>query len=121
VQPPPSPARTDFTLITEYTPESSGCYSVYSVVRPQLTAQVHTLSWWRGGGGVQLGELCYLLTAQTQSYTNVVHSVKQTVVWYQLTSQVQTTVYHSIGVQLNAFWYQQIAQPQTYTTVVVYC
>jgi hypothetical protein len=28
---PPSPARTDFTLITECTPESSGCNSVYSV------------------------------------------------------------------------------------------
>jgi hypothetical protein len=25
VHPPPSPARTDFTLITECTPESSGC------------------------------------------------------------------------------------------------
>jgi hypothetical protein len=32
VHPPPSPARTDFTLITECTPESSGCNSVYSVV-----------------------------------------------------------------------------------------
>jgi hypothetical protein len=31
VHPPPSPARTDFTLITECTPESSGCNSVYSV------------------------------------------------------------------------------------------
>jgi hypothetical protein len=30
VHPPPSPARTDFTLITECTPESSGCNSVYS-------------------------------------------------------------------------------------------
>ncbi len=30
--PPPSPARTDFTLITECTPESSGRNSVYSVV-----------------------------------------------------------------------------------------
>ncbi len=29
--PPPSPARTNFTLITECTPESSGCSSVYSV------------------------------------------------------------------------------------------
>ncbi len=29
--PPPSPARADFTLMTECTPESSGCYSVYSV------------------------------------------------------------------------------------------
>jgi hypothetical protein len=32
VHPPPSPARTDFTLITECTPESSGCNSVYSVL-----------------------------------------------------------------------------------------
>jgi hypothetical protein len=30
VHPPPSPARTNFTLITECTPESSGCNSVYS-------------------------------------------------------------------------------------------
>ena len=29
--PPPSPARANFTLMTECTPESSGCYSVYSV------------------------------------------------------------------------------------------
>ncbi len=32
MHPPPSPARNDFTLITECTPESSGCNSVYSVV-----------------------------------------------------------------------------------------
>ncbi len=32
MHPPPSPARTNFTLITECTPESSGCNSVYSVV-----------------------------------------------------------------------------------------
>jgi hypothetical protein len=31
VHPPPSPARANFTLITECTPESSGCNSVYSV------------------------------------------------------------------------------------------
>jgi hypothetical protein len=30
--PPPSPARVNFTLMTECTPESSDCYSVYSVV-----------------------------------------------------------------------------------------
>ncbi len=30
--PPPLPARANFTLITECTPESSGCNSVYSVV-----------------------------------------------------------------------------------------
>jgi hypothetical protein len=29
--PPPSPARANFTLMTECTPESSGCNSVYSV------------------------------------------------------------------------------------------
>jgi hypothetical protein len=29
--PPPSPDRANFTLITECTPESSGCYSVYTV------------------------------------------------------------------------------------------
>ncbi len=28
-----SPARVNFTLMTECTPESSGCYSVYSVVQ----------------------------------------------------------------------------------------
>jgi hypothetical protein len=32
VHPPPSPARANFTLMTECTPESSGCNSVYSVV-----------------------------------------------------------------------------------------
>jgi hypothetical protein len=32
VHPPPTPARANFTLITECTPESSGCNSVYSVV-----------------------------------------------------------------------------------------
>jgi hypothetical protein len=32
VHPPPSPARANFTLMTECTPESSGFYSVYSVV-----------------------------------------------------------------------------------------
>ncbi len=31
VHPPPLPARANFTLITECTPESSGCNSVYSV------------------------------------------------------------------------------------------
>ncbi len=29
--PPTSPARANFTLMTECTPESSGCNSVYSV------------------------------------------------------------------------------------------
>jgi hypothetical protein len=32
VHPPPSPAWANFTLMTECTPESSRCYSVYSVV-----------------------------------------------------------------------------------------
>jgi hypothetical protein len=31
---PPPPAWADFTLVMEYTPESSVCYSVYSVVPP---------------------------------------------------------------------------------------
>ncbi len=31
VHPPPSPARANFTLMTECTPESSRCNSVYSV------------------------------------------------------------------------------------------
>ncbi len=39
VHPPPSPARANFTLITECTPESSGCNSVYSVLR---TTDKHT-------------------------------------------------------------------------------
>ncbi len=30
--PPPPPARANFTLMTECTPESDCCYSVYSVV-----------------------------------------------------------------------------------------
>jgi hypothetical protein len=34
VHPPPSPAWANFTLMMECTPESSRCYSVYSVVRP---------------------------------------------------------------------------------------
>jgi hypothetical protein len=45
VLPPPSPARTDFTLITECTPQTSGCNSVYSVGLP-----IH----------VQLGIIVYL-------------------------------------------------------------
>ncbi len=32
MHPPPSPARANFTLMIECTPESSGYYSVYSVV-----------------------------------------------------------------------------------------
>jgi hypothetical protein len=36
VHPPPSPARTDFTLITECTPESRSRNSVYSVVQSEL-------------------------------------------------------------------------------------
>ncbi len=31
VHPPPSPAKANFTLMTECTPESSGCNSVYYV------------------------------------------------------------------------------------------
>jgi hypothetical protein len=36
VHPPPSPARTNFTLITECTPESSGCNFVYSVPQTDM-------------------------------------------------------------------------------------
>jgi hypothetical protein len=32
VHPAPSPARANFTLMTECMPERSGCYSVYSMV-----------------------------------------------------------------------------------------
>ncbi len=38
VHPPPSPARANFTLMTECTPESSGCNSVYSVVSPYCSS-----------------------------------------------------------------------------------
>ncbi len=38
MHPPPSPARANLTLITECTPESSGCNSVYSVVPPAFVA-----------------------------------------------------------------------------------
>ncbi len=31
MHPPPAPTRANFTFMTECTPESSGCYSVYSV------------------------------------------------------------------------------------------
>jgi hypothetical protein len=34
--PPPSPPRANFTLMTECTPESSGCNSVYSVTWHQI-------------------------------------------------------------------------------------
>ncbi len=34
--PPPSPAKANVTLMTECTPESSGCYSVYSVGRANV-------------------------------------------------------------------------------------
>ena len=47
MHPPPSPARSNFTLVTECTPESSRCNSVYSVVkfvdsprRPRLPADL---------------------------------------------------------------------------------
>ncbi len=35
--PPPSAARANFTLMTECTPENSGCYSVYSVDRTLIS------------------------------------------------------------------------------------
>jgi hypothetical protein len=50
--PPPSQARTDFTLITECTPESSGCYSVYSVELPILQRhRVRTTEYTQSGNG----------------------------------------------------------------------
>ncbi len=45
--PPPSPARANFTLMIECTPESSGYYSVYSVVYTVL----RMTGGPRGGGG----------------------------------------------------------------------
>jgi hypothetical protein len=57
VHPPPSPARANFTLMTECTPESRGCYSVYSVVRPtthrktEKERQLADRSGGVGGGG----------------------------------------------------------------------
>jgi hypothetical protein len=41
--PPPSPAMAYFTLMTECTPESSGCYSVYSVVLHSVSGQIQNL------------------------------------------------------------------------------
>ncbi len=61
VHPPPSPARTDFTLITECTPESSGCNSVYSVVLTETRAD-NTFN--KGGRG----ESCTLVLC---SFTTV--------------------------------------------------
>jgi hypothetical protein len=56
VHPPPSPARANFTLMTECTPESSGYDSVYSVV-PALSTGAYTVTLYvmvnrvkRGGG-----------------------------------------------------------------------
>jgi hypothetical protein len=56
--PPILPARANFTLMTECTPESNGCYSVYSVVfrlevpvyNAYITNQFQTS---QGGGGVE--------------------------------------------------------------------
>jgi hypothetical protein len=42
--PPPSPARANFTLMTECTPESSGYYSVYSVDEIQKSMCVSMLN-----------------------------------------------------------------------------
>ncbi len=50
--PPPLPARANFTLMIECTPESSGYYSVYSVVLPRTKGGgVHTRRGVGGGGG----------------------------------------------------------------------
>jgi hypothetical protein len=47
VHPPPSPARANFTLMSECTPESSACYSVYSVLHTvlQLSMIVYELDY----------------------------------------------------------------------------
>jgi hypothetical protein len=45
VHPPPSSARANFTLITECTPESSGCNSVYSVVSANEYSCAHHVTW----------------------------------------------------------------------------
>ncbi len=46
MQTPPSPARANFTLITECTPESSGCNSVYSV--PEKIVHIRYMKGIRG-------------------------------------------------------------------------
>jgi hypothetical protein len=61
VHPPPSPARANFTLITECTPESSGCNSVYSVPLPMGYREGEgewgrTISLGGGDGGGGGGE-----------------------------------------------------------------
>ncbi len=45
VHPPPSPARANFTFMTECAPESSHCNSVYSVV---ATLKVHKIENFLG-------------------------------------------------------------------------
>jgi hypothetical protein len=40
VHPPPQPARATFTLMTECTPESNGCYSLYSVISPPILHKI---------------------------------------------------------------------------------
>jgi hypothetical protein len=44
VHPPPSPPRANFTLMTECTPESSGCCFVYSVFTTKKDAFVTSFS-----------------------------------------------------------------------------
>jgi hypothetical protein len=56
VHPPPSPARANFTLMTECTPESSGCYSVYSV-EGTLTKKKDRLDKTRKGTNLTLVEI----------------------------------------------------------------
>ncbi len=56
MHPLPSPARANFTLMTECSPESSGCYSVYSVVASLATplgqmVETPLASGGEGGGG----------------------------------------------------------------------
>ncbi len=50
MHPPPSPARANFTIMTECTPESSGCYSAYSVVLPVVYSRgLHEATVFFGG------------------------------------------------------------------------
>ncbi len=49
MHPPPSPAQANFTLMTECTPESRRCYSVYSVAEttppPRVEAHKRERHW----------------------------------------------------------------------------
>ncbi len=53
MHPPPSPAKTNFTLITECTPESSGCSSVYSVGKTVQHTNIRDLVEFKYVGGLK--------------------------------------------------------------------